>query len=202
MKKTAFMLFILATAIFLFGCTQNNSDGGDKLDTSNFALSANNNSAADANTKPEENTAAYTNLNEFKAVKKGDKIKVDYTGKLLDGSVFDSSIGREPLEFIVGAGQMIKGFDSGVIGMKIGETKTITLSPQEAYGEHDPALLRTFNANQLPDFNKLKPGMVLTATNGQTYPVVEVNDTNAVIDFNPPLAGKTLVFEIKLLSIE
>lgn len=137
-----------------------------------------------------------------KIVVKGSHISVDYTGKLLDGKVFDSSIGRTPLEFDVGAGQMIKGFDQGVIGMKIGEKKTITLAPSEAYGESNQMRIITVDKVSFPQFDLLKPGLMVGSQAGLTGKVVSKNDKEAIIDFNHELAGKTLVFEITLVSID
>ena len=141
-------------------------------------------------------------------IKKGDKIKVDYTGTLEDGTVFDSTAHGDhshPLEFEVGAGQLIKGFDAAVVGMKVGEEKEITLKPSEAYGEHRDDLIREIPRDQFPKEPELKEGMnlVMQAPNGMKMPIkiAGVTDTTVKIDLNPPLAGKILKFKIKILEV-
>ncbi len=136
-----------------------------------------------------------------KIVVKGNHVAVNYTGKLTDGKVFDSSIGREPLEFDVGAGQMIKGFDDGVVGMKVGETKTITIPPEQAYGMADSRKLIKVDKKSFPQFDALKVGLMVSAGNGLAGKITSKTDADATIDFNHELAGKTLVFEITLVSI-
>jgi FKBP-type peptidyl-prolyl cis-trans isomerase 2 len=141
------------------------------------------------------------------AVEKGKKIKVEYTGTLEDGSVFDSSEKHgAPLEFTAGEGQMIKGFDDAVVGMEKDEEKEFSVEPAEAYGEPKDELVREFPKEQVPTEEELKPGMVLAVTlpEGQQVPVVvkDVNDTNVTLDFNHPLAGKKLNFKIKVTDIE
>ena len=139
-------------------------------------------------------------------VEKGNKIKVEYEGKLEDGTVFDSSKNHgKPLEFEVGAGQLIKGFDEAVIGMAKDEEKEIKLSPAEAYGEPNPQMYKEFPKAQLPPEPEPKPGMVLmmAMANGQQVPakIKEVKDDVVVLDLNHPLAGKTLIFKIKVVEI-
>jgi len=143
---------------------------------------------------------------EEKVAVDGDKVFVHYTGTLNDGTVFDSSVDREPLEFIVGAGQMISGFDKAVMGMKVGESKTVTLSPAEAYGEHRDELMIQISRDELPPEQEPQVGMILTMTqsNGQVLrkPVVEVTATYIIVDANHELAGKELTFEIELVKLE
>ncbi len=141
------------------------------------------------------------------AVEKGKKLKVEYTGTLEDGSVFDSSEKHgAPLEFTAGEGQMIKGFDDAVMGMEKDEEKEFSVEADEAYGEPKDELVREFPKEQVPTEEELKPGMVLAVTlpEGQQVPVVvkDVNDTNVTLDFNHPLAGKKLNFKIKVTDIE
>jgi FKBP-type peptidyl-prolyl cis-trans isomerase 2 len=142
---------------------------------------------------------------EEKVVEAGDYIKVDYTGTLDDGSVFDSSEGREPLEFTAGAGQMIKGFDAAVIGMKVGEVKTVTIPAADAYGSYDDELLLVFSKDELPEGLDPKIGdqIPLSGPSGRTMnaPVVEVTETTITVDANHRLAGKDLTFEIELVEI-
>jgi len=137
--------------------------------------------------------------------KNGDVVKVHYTGKLVNGEQFDSSEGREPLEFTVGAGQMIKGFDAAVPGMNVGDKKTINIPAEEAYGEKDPSAIIEFPKENVPADMKLEPGMPLTLSNQQGQPVpvivVEVKDDVIILDANHFLAGQELVFDIELVSI-
>ena len=138
-------------------------------------------------------------------IKKGDKVKVAYTGKLEDGNVFDSSEDRAPLSFEVGAGQVIPGFDKNVEGMKKDEEKTFTLSVDEAYGPVKEELVQEFPKDKLPDKPEPKEGMMLImqAPTGQQIPakIVEVKDGTVKIDINHPLAGKALTFEIKVVGV-
>ncbi len=137
--------------------------------------------------------------------KEGDVVRVHYTGRLTDGTLFDSSEGREPLEFTIGAGQMIKGFDSGVLGMAVGDKKTLEITPHDAYGERDEEAVIEFPLSNIPDDMKLETGMQLTLRNqfGQPIPVVvlEVKEEIVVMDANHSLAGKDLVFDIELVEI-
>jgi len=137
--------------------------------------------------------------------KNGDTVKVHYTGKLLSGDQFDSSEGREPLEFTVGAGMMIKGFDAALPGMEVGDKKTINIPAADAYGEKDPTAVIPFPKENAPADMKLEPGMQLTLTNqeGQPFPVVvtEVQDDVILLDANHFLAGEELVFDIELVEI-
>jgi len=138
-------------------------------------------------------------------VKDGDTVKVHYTGKLLNGEQFDSSEGREPLEFTVGAGMMIKGFDAAMPGMAVGDKKTVNIPAADAYGEKDPTAVIPFPKENVPADMKLEPGMQLTLTNqeGQPFPVVvtEVQDDVIILDANHFLAGQELVFDIELVEI-
>jgi FKBP-type peptidyl-prolyl cis-trans isomerase 2 len=138
------------------------------------------------------------------AIKKGDKIKVEYEGTFEDGTVFDSSkYHDEPLEFEVGAGQIIPGFEEAVLGMDFGEEKEFKLNPDNAYGEYDPELIHKVSRDQMPV--NVVPGSILVATlpNGVQTPVrvAEVTDEGVTIDMNHPLAGKVLNFRIKILDI-
>ena len=138
-------------------------------------------------------------------VKEGDLVRVHYTGKLTSGEQFDSSAGKEPLEFTVGAGQMIKGFDAAMPGMAIGEKKTINIVPEEAYGAKDPNAIIEFPKEHIPADMKFEPGMQLTLTdpNGNPVPVVvvEVKEEVIILDANHFLAGEELVFDIELVEI-
>ena len=137
--------------------------------------------------------------------KEGNVVKVHYSGRLTDGTLFDSSEGREPLEFTLGAGQMIKGFDTGVLGMAIGEKKTLQIAAEDAYGARDEEAIIEFPAENIPEDMKLEPGMQLTLRNqnGQPVPVIvlEVKEDVIIMDANHMLAGQDLVFDVELVSI-
>ncbi|MGB9938699.1 FKBP-type peptidyl-prolyl cis-trans isomerase [Methanosarcina sp.] len=177
-------ILLLVSTILASGCTDNGTGGGDS-----------------------------------RTVKSGDTVQVDYTGKLEDGTVFDTSRedvakqaglyveGKEyaPLTFTVGSGQLIPGFDEGVVGMKVGEEKTLEIPPEEAYGEYDEARVQVIpiedlnltNRSELPE-----AGQTYMDTYGRPFKVTAVNDTYITVDTNHELAGKTLIFDIKLVSIE
>jgi FKBP-type peptidyl-prolyl cis-trans isomerase 2 len=137
--------------------------------------------------------------------KKGDKVKVHYHGKLTNGDTFDSSSGREPLEFEIGSGSVIKGFDEGVSGMKVGEKKTINIPVDEAYGQRSEDMLIEFPKDRFPKDMEIKEGMQLMMSNGtgQNIPVIvtEVKDDGVILDANHPLAGEDLIFDIELIEI-
>lgn len=177
-------ILLLVSTILGSGCTDNGRDGGDS-----------------------------------RTVKPGDKVHVDYTGKFENGTVFDTSRedvakqagiyveGREyaPLTFVVGAGQVIQGFNEGVVGMKVGEEKTLTIPPEEAYGKYDEARIMVIPIEKLNLTNKSElpeAGQTYQDMYGRPLKVTAVNDTHITIDANHELAGKTLIFDIKLISIE
>ena len=139
------------------------------------------------------------------SVQSGNTIKVHYHGRLSDGTVFDSSNGRSPLEFTVGAGSVIKGFDQGVQGMSVGDKKTIESPFLDAYGAEDPSMIIEFPKDQLPEDLQPEVGMQLTMNNanGEQFPVVvtEVNPDSIVLNANHPLAGKDLIFDLELVEI-
>ncbi len=134
-------------------------------------------------------------------VAKGDVVNVYYTGTLSDGSVFDSNVGKESLEFTVGSGQLIEGFDKGVIGMKLNETKKITIPAKEAYGEPRKELVIKIPKSDFGE-NEVKEGMGVKTESGEEGIIKEVKGDEITVDFNPPLAGKDLTFEIKVASID
>lgn len=138
--------------------------------------------------------------------KKGDTVRVHYTGKLTDGTQFDSSHGREPIEFELGSGQVIQGFERQVEGMAVGDTATVTVAAQEAYGDHDPQRVQKVPRSQVPPEVPLDVGSKLQAStqSGQTIQVqvVDVDEQAVTIDANHPLAGKDLVFDLELVEIK
>ncbi len=136
--------------------------------------------------------------------KNGQSVKVHYTGKLVDGSVFDSSQGREPLAFTIGQGQMIPGFEQAVMGMTVGEVKETNIPCNEAYGERSNDLMVEVPKAQVPNDITPEVGMQLAINDGnRSRPVVvaAVDEEKIVLDANHPLAGKDLTFEIELVEI-
>lgn len=138
--------------------------------------------------------------------KSGDTVRVHYHGTLTDGSVFDSSRERDPLEFTVGSGQVIKGFDTAVAGMAVGDTKTVHIPVAEAYGERRDEMMMEFPLSDFPADVKPEPGLELHMSDdqGHVFPVVvrEVRENTAMLDANHPLAGQDLTFELELVSVQ
>ena len=134
------------------------------------------------------------------AAKDGDLVSAHYHGTLDDGRVFDSSRERDPLQFTVGAGSVIDGFDNAVRGLGVGESVTVRLEPEEAYGEPRPDLLIELPIENAPE--GVAVGSVLTMPNGAQARVVALTDTTFTIDANHPLAGQALTFKIELVAIE
>lgn len=138
--------------------------------------------------------------------KNGDKVKIEYTGTLEDGTIFDSSADHgNPLEFEVGSGQVIKGFDDAILGMKEGEEKQFSIEPADAYGEHDPTLVQKVPREIFPQDAELVPGLLFEAglPTGEKVPatITDVQGGIVSVDLNHPLAGKKLNFKIKVSTI-
>lgn len=138
--------------------------------------------------------------------KEGSKVKIEYEGKLEDGTVFDSSEKHgKPLEFELGKQMVIKGFEEAIIGMEKGQEKEITIKPEQAYGEYNDQLIKKIPREQLPQDQEPKPGMMLAigTPDGRQFPakIKEVTDKEITLDLNHPLAGKTLKFKIKLVEL-
>ncbi|QDC09355.1 peptidylprolyl isomerase [Oceanicola sp. D3] len=137
--------------------------------------------------------------------KPGDTLQLHYKGTLEDGTVFDSSEGRDPLSFELGSGQIIPGLDAGVTGMEVGEKRTVQVEPEQAYGAHMPDRVQAVDRASVPDNIPTEPGTQLQVqtADGQALPVtvVEANDEQVVLDANHPLAGKTLTFDVELVEI-
>jgi len=138
-------------------------------------------------------------------VQAGNTVKVHYKGTLTDGTTFDSSEGREPLQFEVGSGMVIKGFDQALVGMTVGEKKTVNIPVDEAYGPADPNKIIEFPKSDFPQDMQPQAGMGIHLTDnmGNHHPAVitEVKDEVVVVDVNHVLAGKDLIFEIELVEI-
>jgi len=141
------------------------------------------------------------------AIKKGNKVKVEYKGTLDNGQVFDTSEGKQPLEFTIGEGNILPGFENALIGMEKGKEKNVKIDSKDAYGEKKPELMKKIPKEQLPEESreKVQPGMVLglKTQQGQQIPakVTEVGDNDITLDLNHPLAGQNLNFNIKVLDI-
>lgn len=137
---------------------------------------------------------------------KGDKAKVHYTGQLEDGTVFDESKTGEPLEFTVGSGQIIPGFDKAVEGMELNEEKKVTIESTDAYGKRDETLIREFPKSSLPENFEPEKGMVIRLQDqtGGAVPgtIMDITENSISIDLNHPLAGKDLTFNITVVGIE
>lgn len=137
--------------------------------------------------------------------KMNDTVKVHYTGMFKDGTVFDSSIDREPFEFTIGEGMVISGFEKGIIGMEVGETKDIFVSPEEAYGEYREDMIISVERKHIPPHINPQPGMVLQLQDpygGVSYVrVLDMDDYVVRLDANHPLAGKELIFKVQLMEI-
>ncbi len=137
--------------------------------------------------------------------KNGDAVTIHYTGTLNDGTIFDSSEGREPLPFTLGSGQVIPGFEEAVLGMQIGEKKTVTIPPEKAYGQRNDEMVINVPKTQVPADITPEIGMQLQLMNQNNQPIVvkvtEVADEHITLDANPPLAGKELTFAIELVTI-
>lgn len=135
----------------------------------------------------------------------GKTVKVHYTGKLNDGSMFDTSEGKQPLEFEVGAGQMIPGFEEAILGMEKGEKKTVKINPEDAYGQHREDLVYEIEKAKLPENIEYKVGLPLQSTlaDGSKINLImtEVKDNSVMLDANHPLAGQELTFDIELLEV-
>jgi FKBP-type peptidyl-prolyl cis-trans isomerase 2 len=135
-------------------------------------------------------------------IKEGSKVKVHYTGRFEDNSVFDTSVETSPLEFVVGEGRLIPGFENGVIGLNEGETKTIELSPEEAYGDVREELFSEVPKENLPE--GVEVGQMLQAMTEMgpiNVTVTQINETTAIVDANHPLAGKKLIFDLEVVEV-
>ncbi|MBU2100240.1 FKBP-type peptidyl-prolyl cis-trans isomerase [Candidatus Micrarchaeota archaeon] len=186
MKK---VLILLIFGLILFGCTENTGKANE----------VNSQQKNNLTEEIKENTSGGDLM---QTVEVGDTIKVEYIGKFPDsGEVFDQSTGRGPLEFTVGAGQMIKGFDSAVLGMKLNQEKTVILLPEDAYGTLDSGQEMQVPLSQIDGGESLEVGSILYASNGQAGTIIAINDGTATIKFVHPMAGKTLEFWIKVVEI-
>ena len=139
-------------------------------------------------------------------IKDGDTVRIHYTGTLKDGSTFDSSEGRDPLEFVVGAGHIIKGLDAALPGMQTGDKKSVSIDCADAYGPINPALHQGVPRDAIPDDIQLDVGMQLQMQTPQGQPmpvtVTAIDEEQVMLDANHPLAGRDLVFDFEVVSVE
>jgi peptidylprolyl isomerase len=136
--------------------------------------------------------------------KANDKVKVHYKGCLRDGTIIDTSHGKEPFVFIIGRGSVLPGFEKGILGMKAGDTKTVTIQPQDAYGIHREDLCLLVERSRIPATIRLRPGTKLdvqSSSGSRRATVLQVTDSSVILDLNHPLAGKELVFDLRLIEI-
>lgn len=136
-------------------------------------------------------------------IENGKNVTVHYTGRLTDGQTFDSSIGRDPLKFKVGSGQIIKGFESAIIGKNVGDKVTVNIQPDDAYGQVREDLFVKINKNQVPDNVEVGQALQANSSEGQVVnvTVTEVNESHIVVNGNHPLAGMELTFDIEILEV-
>ena len=142
----------------------------------------------------------------MESAKSGDAVSVNYTGKLSGGEVFDSSEGREPLQFTVGSGQVIPGFEEAVVGMEPGQSKQVVISPEQAYGQHNDQMVLRVERGNIPAELELKVGLNIVGRDEQNnetrFTVTDFSDSSVTLDANHPLAGKDLTFDITLVEIK
>lgn len=136
---------------------------------------------------------------------KGDQVTVHYTGKLADSTIFDSSVDTDPITFTLGEGELIDGFEDAIVGMETGQSKTITLTPADAYGEHSEEMIIDIPRSQLPEDLEPEQGMELELTGEDDEQILviisQISEEFVTLDGNHPLAGKTLTFELELVGI-
>jgi FKBP-type peptidyl-prolyl cis-trans isomerase 2 len=188
MKRSAIVLVVFALVAAACG-------GGDTATTTTEAAASTTPGASVSSTQPDQSPA------DGRVVQAGDLVSVHYVGTLTDGTEFDASRPRgSTLDFTVGAGQMIAGFDAGVVGMAVGDIKTVTISPDQAYGPKNDDLIVEVPRDQADgDF---KVGDQVLVGNNQSAVVIAISDTTITIDANNRLAGETLIFEIEMIAIE
>lgn len=172
---------LLALALLVAGCTSKNETS--------------------ANASP---TSSPVSSGSGVGVQNGDMAEIEYTGTLANGTEFDSSKDRGPFQFVVGAGTAIAGFDNQIRGMTVGQSKKFTLTPDEAYGEYDPTLIKSMPIGFIPEGENVTIGDTITLFNGEAYfpaKVIDLNVTNVTFDLNHQLAGQTLTFDVKLVNL-
>jgi FKBP-type peptidyl-prolyl cis-trans isomerase 2 len=194
------MKFITAGLLIGFvlsGCT---SDGGTAISDTPETIVAPTTTVSETTATEGAGVSDENVSEESLTARDGDAVTVHYTGTLDDGSEFDSSAGRDPLGFVVGAGQVIAGFDEAVRGLAVGESRTVRIEPENAYGEYSEQAIIEFPADAAPD--GLGVGDSVTLSNGAPGTVIEIADGIVKIDANHPLAGKALTFDVELISLD
>ena len=173
---------LLIAAALLCGCTSTSQQGATK-----------NNTSSDLNV-----------VSGTEGAQVGKLVEVDYVGTLDNGTEFDSSKERGPFSLVLGSGNAIPGFENALIGMKVGESKKFTLSPEEAYGEYDPARIISMPIDFIPADENATVGQQVTLFNGGQYfqaKIMSINATNVSFDLNSPLAGKALTFDVTVRNV-
>jgi peptidylprolyl isomerase len=193
MKRSAIVIVVLALVAAACG-------GGDTATTTTDGETSTTPGASVSSTQPDQSQSGQS-LPDGTVVQAGDLVSVHYIGTLTDGTEFDASRPRgSTLDFTVGAGQMIAGFDAGVVGMAVGDIKTVTIPPEQAYGLKNDDLIVEIPRDQAEgEFNV---GDQVIVGNGQSAVVIAISDTTITVDANSRLAGETLIFEIEMISIE
>jgi len=186
---------VLGVMLMLAACGGGESSAGGDTATSTAAPGT-----ATATASASAASATPTPGGNERVAQNGDTVSVNYTGKLDDGEVFDSSAGRDPLQFTVGSGQVIPGFDNAVLGLAVGDTVTVRLEPDQAYGPRDESLIFDVPIANAPE--GLQVGDQVVLSGGQPAVVVAVTDTMVRIDANHALAGQALTFDIELVAIQ
>lgn len=189
--KSRTLIPLVSIALLVFAC------GGDAVPEQS-AVGADD-TATTAPADPTTTTGGSSDMAD-RVAGDGDVVRVHYRGTLDDGTEFDSSEGREPLEFTVGSGQVIAGFDEAVRGLAVGESRTVRIEPEDAYGERTDDAIIELPADSAPE--GLQVGDRVQLSNGQPGTVLEISDGSVTIDANHPLAGEALTFEIELVSID
>jgi FKBP-type peptidyl-prolyl cis-trans isomerase 2 len=135
-------------------------------------------------------------------VQQGDQVEIEYVGKLEDGTVFDSTDGKGPFAFEAGSDRIIPGMSAAVVGMQVGDTRTIAIPPEQAYGDYDEERVLRIPRERIPQDAKLGDALSDGSGGGQTWTITELTEQETVLDGNHPLAGKTLIFEVRLIGIK
>lgn len=193
MSRLRIAALVVALALVAMACGGDDNAGDDTTTTTTAAETT--------TTAPGATTTAASATPDDGVVDVGDTIAVHYVGTLDDGSQFDSSRERgEPLEFTVGSGQVIPGFDDAVLGLAVGDVNTVTISPDQAYGQVDPEAVIEFPIEEVPEEFRVVGSQVLLG-NSLPATVIEVTEDTVTIDANHPLAGQALTFEIEIVEI-
>lgn len=199
MRNIAAAVALLFVSLIVCGCVGNwPANGGSGTDQA-----AGLDNSADTNKVGDADSNIITNLNQYVKAKAGDIVSVHYVLKSEDGNIIQSTVGEDPITFQLGTGAVIPGFEQALIGMKAGESKTVTVPPELGYGEIDRKKIITFDRNSFPPskFPSLEVGMQVSSDTLGTGVIEKFSDKNVTVNFNNPMAGETLVFDILLAGI-